>query len=75
VNLKKERKRGREKKHRTVFSVAHELENQQFLMRKKKTIKAMRQLKKQALIKTKYLMITTIQWLEKHVLMTTFNNV
>lgn len=75
MNLKKERKRRREKKHRTVFSVAHELENQQFLMRKKKTIKAMRQLKKQALIKTKYLMITTIQWLEKHVLMTTFNNV
>lgn len=35
----------------------------------------MQQLKKQALIKTKYLMITTIQWLEKHVLMTTFNNV
>lgn len=38
-------------------------------------IKATQQLEKQALIKTKYLMFAVIQWLEKHVLMTMFNNV
>lgn len=69
------KKKGGGKKHNSIFSGSWAGKPTFFNEGKKKKIKAVQQLKKQVLIKTKYLMFTAIQWLEKHVLMTTFNNV
>lgn len=75
MTFKKKKKKKEEKKTEWYFQWLMSWKNNIFNEGKKKKIKATQQLKKQALIKTKYLMFTAIQWLEKHVLMTTFNNV